>query len=1147
MPKIFLNLFFKISGFGFFLKQRMADTESRFKVLFYALLIIIIELFFVILAFPLYLIVSPKQLQKRGFVFSYEKYEVKRKISLAIFFSSVGIFSLKMIIVSVLSTFLIGGQILLAGVNSWSFDIPENYIYNSAKIEIVNGEARLKNLSSSVSGDTVNSGFDSNSTDWTSMPSWISAPGKTNTASYQSSGGNPDGYVDINLLGRKKNDAGGYWYQSFVTTEDSPTIATLNLDWKAISITGALSSYTLYAFIDTDSGDPVIGNEVWNSGDITEATSWDSISQVDISSKISIAGTYYLKIVAYHQCGSADCDTLSGFDNVVVDWSVTNNPSYAVDMPTINPAISLSPVSASGWDSFTETAVKNGGEIYYQLSDDDGSLWQYWDSSAWVEAGVGDYNNASVVNANIGDFSAVNKKIMWKAFFESDGSQQVILNTIDISYTENNLPNVLNIVGSQSASTTMVYINYDLQDGESDLIDLVAYEYSLTGDFAGEEAVMTASTTDLSHDGVLNLNSSSSSVSHIFVWDVCADLVSSYSSTTYIRLQADDGIDIGGYATSSDFTVDCSAPVFSNISVSQNVGATDVTINYELTDDTSGLLVEIDISDDGGISWEVVDISVSSDIGSDIIPGDDKMITWQAGIDFDNQEQVDMRVRLRASDGFNNQSAYYESSDFSVDTASPIGLSDFNKFSGSSEVVTLNWSSGVTDANFKHYELWHSSNQDDVQNRIGTAIKWDENEDANLDDINAISTTITKLSITDNYYIKIWAVDNFGNESTTASINIYEPEPEPIVSVGGGGPIVSDTTPPNKPILSPISALIHLTNITISGLAEPRSRIDLYDNEILIERLASVADNNGEFSQDFIFDEGEHVLIVKAVDFANNVSQFSEPIRFVIDLTLPQAPIILTPENNENITDTTPQLTGIAEPFSQLKIILNERNEFQTFADKNGNWEFILPSSFALEIGSHNFVVTAINLIGESDSLAVLNLNIIEPTAIVSPAIEISVEPSQPVSPEIIRETAEAAELSDLSRPIITDVELETGGAIKFTGTAAPNDYVVVYIQSEPTLVYGTQTNQAGLWSIIHSQKMVELSPRDHSIFAVVFDAAAKSKSRPSLVSMFTVEKNFWVMIYQGLDLQTTIITLIILLSTVVWLRRAKRRVFTNI
>ncbi len=108
--------------------------------------------------------------------------------------------------------------------------------------------------------------------------------------------------------------------------------------------------------------------------------------------------------------------------------------SYPNTNPAIQPVLSYTVPGIDQWSSFTETATKNGGEIYYQLSYDDGSSWYYWNGSSWSLAGLGNYNPATIVNANLNSFSTSTGKIMFKAFLSSDGSQQVVLDNVRIGW-----------------------------------------------------------------------------------------------------------------------------------------------------------------------------------------------------------------------------------------------------------------------------------------------------------------------------------------------------------------------------------------------------------------------------------------------------------------------------------------------------------------------------------------------------------------------------------------------------------------------------------------------------------------------------------------------------------------------------------------
>ncbi|MBI2475070.1 hypothetical protein HYV69_01460 [Candidatus Uhrbacteria bacterium] len=686
MIERFSIIFLRFSGIIFNLKGRLIQAEGWHRALPIAVELIVVEMIFTVVSLPLFFIVSPKKIQESGFIFPskekehFHNFSVRRKITLTTTFGAALIYAIKIIFVGIVSLYLFGATPLLAAIQNWDFSTAGDYTYDSSKIEVTGGVAQLKNLGSTTSGATTNPSFDSNSTGWT-YADWDQGGGEVDVkGDRQTTGGNPNGWLRINVPSGSDDELGGYWRQSFITTVADPT-TTVSFDWKVTAFDSSPGPITfkLFAFVDTGSGVPVIGNEVWTSGEITGTSGWASVSNLDVSSKVTAAGTYYLKIATWVETpGSATGPFTLGYDNVQLNWTKTT-VSYDTSNPTITPNSSLTMSKTISWNGFTETATKNGGEIYYQLSDDDGSTWKYWNGSIWTTAGATNYNIATEVNTNIGTFPTTNNKIKWKAFLSSSGTQQVILDNIAIDYTENSLPVINNLSASQGTSTGRVYITYDLQDNDSDPESLTAYEYSLTGAFSGEQVTMTAATGDGLHSGVTGLTSSPVGISHTFVWDAFSQLGAVYNTTVYVRLRANDGVGNGAYATSTAFTVDYVNPVVSNVVALQTAGSTNVQITYDLTDNTSdNLLVEIYISDDGGATWAVTDTSVSGSVGSSQTTGVGKTITWNAGVDFDEQNQADIQVRVRAKDKWQNQGNNVASANFSLDTLNPVVLTTSN-------------------------------------------------------------------------------------------------------------------------------------------------------------------------------------------------------------------------------------------------------------------------------------------------------------------------------------------------------------------------------------------------------------------------------------------------------------------------------------
>lgn len=125
--------------------------------------------------------------------------------------------------------------------------------------------------------------------------------------------------------------------------------------------------------------------------------------------------------------------TGSGGVGYLGTYELLGASGYSTDIPPIEAVNTFSAPSPQQWIFFHETAEKNGGEIYYQLSIDDGVTWLWWNGSTWIVATTaGDYNTATEISDNLHNLSAATSQIRVKAFFESDGSQQVRLDAVEI-------------------------------------------------------------------------------------------------------------------------------------------------------------------------------------------------------------------------------------------------------------------------------------------------------------------------------------------------------------------------------------------------------------------------------------------------------------------------------------------------------------------------------------------------------------------------------------------------------------------------------------------------------------------------------------------------------------------------------------------
>lgn len=152
---------------------------------------------------------------------------------------------------------------------------------------------------------------------------------------------------------------------------------------------------------------------------------------------------------------------ISGGKTVYVDSIVF--PSRTV----FNVTTSHSDTLVSSWDSFCEGTISSGTctttstkpagtSIYYQICTDDvatcnsGNTWQYWTGSAWANASdiTGNRNAASVFTQPVMQALPVtNRKIAFKAIFETTNESLPILPSVAIGYTIDTTPPTTNASG----------------------------------------------------------------------------------------------------------------------------------------------------------------------------------------------------------------------------------------------------------------------------------------------------------------------------------------------------------------------------------------------------------------------------------------------------------------------------------------------------------------------------------------------------------------------------------------------------------------------------------------------------------------------------------------------------------------------------
>ena len=153
---------------------------------------------------------------------------------------------------------------------------------------------------------------------------------------------------------------------------------------------------------------------------------------------------------------------------------------------------------------------------------------------------------------------------------------------------------------------------------------------------------------------------------------------------------------------------------------------------------------------------------------------------------------------------------------------------------------------------------------------------------------------------------------------------------------------------------------------TIVGISEPNATISITDENGQVVGTATT-DATGKWSVELPQQaEGEHTYTATAQ--LPNGNTATDTAQLTIDTTAPVAPTIdsVTDDVGENqgplttggtTDDTTPTLTGQAEPDNVVTIYADGQPVGSVVADPNGNWNYTIPSPGLIE-GPHDLTVT---------------------------------------------------------------------------------------------------------------------------------------------------------------------------------------------
>ncbi len=200
-------------------------------------------------------------------------------------------------VLSVLWTLAIAGVLVIMALNVTALLLSPTYVWPG--------------IQSASQGRTANPGLDAGDGNWT----FIDVAGTGSTGTYSATGGDPGGYLQMNLPSGP--NVGGMWEQSFRVSGSTPYLADVRLGLQVLGTNGGPQAGRIVVSVEsTPQGLSLQDAAVlWLNG----TSAWTTTNAIDMSNAIAAPGTYYLKVA--YLAGSTPSATLVGFDNVQLAWT----------------------------------------------------------------------------------------------------------------------------------------------------------------------------------------------------------------------------------------------------------------------------------------------------------------------------------------------------------------------------------------------------------------------------------------------------------------------------------------------------------------------------------------------------------------------------------------------------------------------------------------------------------------------------------------------------------------------------------------------------------------------------------------------------------------------------------------------------------
>lgn len=412
MKKKWFQLILHLSSDAHSIKQRLIGADV-FNTITLGIRIIFIELLLFVLSLPTYLFIKPH------FHPIHEHYHIRKRLSLSIVGSMIVAWFTKLLFGAIIVLLPFENQAATTQSIAWDFNSSAEYSFNTEQIVMIDGMAILRANQSESSQDENSSGESIRESENNLLKE--SQEGKSENQQLED-----DGIIQ------------------FEEPEEVPPTRGLEerVETQSVQPTTSEIQQSPAGSADQPPEDSTVeSTEATKDGDqSTSPQSDDSIEQEEASSdqEISDIDSQQIEQETSEQSSeseksSDDTQSFNPFSSVL-SWIAPQ--LFAQEaftcQGTIKPNQVLAVENITQWTGFVAVANAETGTIGYQLSNDGGSTWYFWDGASWVAGSS--FNSAAEIDAHISSFPLGNGSIIFRTMLESNCNTEIQLTSVIIEF-----------------------------------------------------------------------------------------------------------------------------------------------------------------------------------------------------------------------------------------------------------------------------------------------------------------------------------------------------------------------------------------------------------------------------------------------------------------------------------------------------------------------------------------------------------------------------------------------------------------------------------------------------------------------------------------------------------------------------------------